>query len=227
MPDSRLVVTIDGPAGAGKTTLARRVAAALGVAYLDTGAMFRVAALRLGPDAPSWPGPAIGEALAGLSFSLRGAGSDTELLACGESAGDEIRTEAVGYLASTLATLPRVRAFLRQAQKDLGQRGSLVAEGRDMGTVVFPDASHKFFLDASPEVRAARRTAQLAAMGKPADPDEILADIRRRDEQDRNRAEAPLRPAPDAVIIDTSALDVDGVFAAIMDHVGQGRRAPA
>ncbi len=226
MDENRLVVTIDGPAGAGKTTLAKRVAGALGVAYMDTGAMFRVAALRLGPGAGTWPGPAIREALSGLSFSLRGAGSDTALLACGESAGDEIRTEAVGYLASTLATLPRVRAFLRQAQKDLGQRGSLVAEGRDMGTVVFPDASHKFFLDASPEVRAARRTAQLAAMGKPADPDEILADIRRRDEQDRNRAEAPLRPAPDAVIIDTSALDVDGVFAAIMDHVGQGRRAP-
>lgn len=227
MGETRLVVTIDGPAGAGKTTLAKRVAAALGVAYMDTGAMFRVAALRLGPGAGTWPGPAIREALSGLTFSLRGVGADTELLACGERAGDEIRTEEVGYLASTLATRPEVRAFMRDAQRDLGRRGSLVAEGRDMGTVVFPDAARKFFLDAAPEVRAARRAAQLAAMGRPADQAAILADILRRDEQDRNRAEAPLRPAPDAVIVDTSGLDVDGVFAAIMDRIGPRDRRSA
>ncbi|NDY56495.1 (d)CMP kinase [Desulfovibrio sulfodismutans] len=211
-----LVVTIDGPAGVGKTTLAKRVAQALGVAYLDTGAMFRVLALRLSPVDADTPSGEIAAALSGLDFSLRGVGADTALLADGAPVGDEIRTEAVAYAASTLATRPEVRAFLRAAQQRLGRDIELVAEGRDMGTVIFPGAAHKFFLDATAQVRAARRVEQLAAMGKPADHAAILADITRRDAQDRTRAEAPLRPAPDAVVIDTSDLDIDGVFARIM-----------
>jgi len=119
-------------------------------------------------------------------------------------------------LASTAATLPVVRERLKQAQQDIGQRTALVAEGRDMGTVVFPEARWKFFLDAAPEVRAERRCRQLEAMGRPADLAAIAESIRKRDEQDRTRATAPLRPAPDAVVIDTGPLDVDGVFAAIM-----------
>lgn len=210
------MVTIDGPAGAGKTTLARRVAQALGVAYLDTGAMFRVLALRLSSVAADTPAGEVAAALSGLDFSLRGAGADTTLLADGAPVGDEIRTEAVAYAASTLATRPEVRAFLRAAQQRIGRDVPLVAEGRDMGTVVFPGAAHKFFLDATAQVRAARRVEQLAAMGRPADYAAILADITRRDVQDRTRAEAPLRPAPDAVVIDTSNLDIDGVFARIM-----------
>lgn len=219
MPDNRLVVTIDGPAGVGKTTLAKRVAQALGVAYLDTGAMFRVLALRLGPVPPETPWEAVSGRMGGLAFSLRGVGADTALLADGAPVGDEIRTEAVAYAASTLATRPEVRAILLKAQQAMGRGASLVAEGRDMGTVVFPDAARKFFLDARAEVRAARRVEQLAAMGRPADHAAILADITRRDVQDRTRAEAPLRPAPDAVVIDTSDLDIDGVFARIMAAV--------
>jgi len=219
MPDDRLVVTIDGPAGVGKTTLAKRVAQALGVAYLDTGAMFRVLALRMGPVTPETPWEAVSGRMGGLEFSLRGTGADTVLLADGAPVGDEIRTEAVAYAASTLATRPEVRALLLKAQQAMGRGASLVAEGRDMGTVVFPDAAHKFFLDARAEVRAARRVEQLAAMGQPADHAAILADITRRDIQDRTRAEAPLRPAPDAVVIDTSDLDIDGVFARIMAAV--------
>jgi cytidylate kinase len=218
MPDDRLVVTIDGPAGVGKTTLAKRVAQALGVAYLDTGAMFRAAALVLGPVPAGTPGEDVAARLSGLAFSLRGAGRDSALLVCGRPVGDEIRTEAVAYAASTLATRPEVRAFLRHAQQAIGRGVPLVAEGRDMGTVVFPEAAHKFFLDATAEVRAKRRTDQLSAMGETADYAAILDDITRRDAQDRTRTEAPLRPAPDAVIIDTSDLDIDGVFARIMER---------
>ncbi|MEF3697383.1 (d)CMP kinase [Desulfolutivibrio sp.] len=214
-----LVVTIDGPAGVGKTTLAKRVAQAMGVAYLDTGAMFRVLALRLSPVSADTPTEAVSGRIGGLDFSLRGIGADTALLVDGAPVGDEIRTEAVAYAASTLATRPEVRAVLLQAQQRIGRGVSLVAEGRDMGTVVFPAAAHKIFLDASPQVRAVRRVEQLAAMGQPADLAAILADITRRDAQDRTRAEAPLRPAPDAVIIDTSDLDIDGVFARIMAAV--------
>jgi len=215
----RLIVTIDGPAGVGKTTLAKRVAQALGVAYLDTGAMFRVLALRLSPVAADTPGEAIFERIGNLDFSLRGIGAETALLADGAPVGDEIRTEAVAYAASTLATRPEVRAVLRAAQQRIGRDVELVAEGRDMGTVIFPGAAHKFFLDATAQVRAARRVEQLAAMGRPVDHAAILADITRRDDQDRTRAEAPLRPAPDAVIIDTTDLDIDGVFARIMESV--------
>jgi len=218
MPDDRLVVTIDGPAGVGKTTLAKRAAQALGVAYLDTGAMFRAAALILGPTAADAPGADVAARLSGLKFSLRGTGQDSTLLVCGRPVGDEIRTEAVAYAASTLATRPEVRTFLRHAQQEIGRGAPLVAEGRDMGTVVFPQAPRKFFLDATAEVRARRRTDQLAAMGESADYAAILADIARRDAQDRTRTEAPLRPAPDAVIIDTSDLDIDGVFARIMER---------
>lgn len=218
MPDKPFIVTIDGPAGAGKTTLAKRVAQALGVAYLDTGAMFRVAALVLGPAPADTPGEDVADRLSGLSFSLGGSGEGTTLLLNGRPVGDEIRTEAVAYAASTLATRPEVRAFLRHAQQAIGREAALVAEGRDMGTVVFPGAPHKFFLDATARVRAERRVAQLAAMGHPADYPAILADIERRDAQDRTRAEAPLRPAPDAVILDTSDLDIDGVFARIMER---------
>lgn len=211
-----LIVTLDGPAGVGKTTLAKRVADALEVAYLDTGAMFRATALALGEGAEGMDETELAARLAELDFTLAGAGSDSTLSLNGRAIGDEIRTERVGMMASNVGTLPAVRAFLKDAQQAVGARTPLVAEGRDMGTVVFPGAPHKIFLDAAPEVRAQRRCKQLAVMGSPCDLEEITAQIRARDEQDRNRAVAPLRPAHDAVVVDTGPLDIDGVFEAIM-----------
>ena len=214
-----LVITLDGPAGVGKTTLAKRVAGALSVAYLDTGAMFRAAAMQLGEGASSMPEERLAAELAAIDFSLAGSGADSRVVMNGRVLGDEIRTEQVGMLASDVAVIPAVRHALKDAQRIIGRSQSLVAEGRDMGTVVFPDATAKFFLDAAPDVRAERRVKQLREMGAEADYEEVLANVITRDAQDRGRAVAPLAPAEDAHVIDTGKLDVDGVFQAIMNKV--------
>ncbi|WP_428565505.1 MAG: (d)CMP kinase [Solidesulfovibrio sp. DCME] len=213
----RRIVTIDGPAGAGKTSVSRRAAGLLGLAYLDTGAMFRALALRLGPGGHELPEAAIEAALGAMTFSLSGSGADTVLLVDGAPLPAAARTEEVGGRASNLAVLPVVRLRLRLAQQAMGRENDLLAEGRDMGTVVFPEARRKFFLTASPEVRAARRVGQLAALGKPADYQAILEAIRRRDAQDTGRAEAPLVPAADALVIDTSDLTEEAVVDRIVD----------
>lgn len=217
--ETRLVVTIDGPAGAGKTTVSRRSAGALGLAYLDTGAMFRALALKLGEGGHLLPEPELDARLAAMRFGLSGRGEETRLLVDGQGLPAEARTEKVGGWASKLAALPVVRARLLAAQRELGRETALLAEGRDMGTVVFPEAPFKFFLDAAPEVRARRRELQLIGLGKPADYAAILESIIARDKQDRERAVAPLRPAPDAVCIDTSALTEDAVLARIVATV--------
>lgn len=216
MPDTTVVVTLDGPAGVGKTSLARMVAQALGVAYLDTGAMFRVTALKLGDGAWELPGETLTARLAPMEFRLTGAGADSALWCDNAPVGEEVRTETVGMWAARLAGRPEVRDFQKTAQRAIGAKVSLVVEGRDMGTVVFPQARYKFFLDAAPRVRAERRAAQLAEMGAPADVDEIEQAIRARDALDRNRPIAPLTPAADAVVIDTSLLSLQQVFAALM-----------
>ncbi len=213
------VVTLDGPAGVGKTTLAKRLADALGVAYLDTGAMFRTLAWKLGPGAHELPEDDLRARLDGFRFALSGAGGASVLSCNGVPVGEEIRTEEVAALASRIATIPVVRERLKAAQQALGASCALVVEGRDMGTVVFPTARHKFFLDATPEERARRRCLQLEAQGQPADLATIAAQIRERDDMDRNRAVAPLRPADDAVTVDTTSLDIDGVFAELARHI--------
>jgi len=214
-----LIVTIDGPAGVGKSTMAKRLARELSIPYLDTGAMFRAVALRLGDRAWERDDAELATALAGMTFSLSGVGEDSVLSLGGAPIGDEVRTEQVAMWASNIAVLPVVRASLKAAQQALGRRFSLVAEGRDMGSVVFPAARRKFFLDATADERARRRLRQLADMGETADFDELREQIARRDHQDRNRAEAPLKPAPDAVIIDTTSLGRDEVFAALVRGV--------
>ena len=219
------VITMDGPAGVGKSTLARRLAATLGIAYLDTGAMYRTLGLRLGAAAADMDEQRLRAKCREYRFSLEARGDSAPVLCCnGEPVGQEIRTERAGRLASLVARLPVLREELQRAQRALGEGCSLVAEGRDMGTRVFPGARHKFFLDARPEVRARRRYLELEARGalNGATLEEIQRGIEQRDAQDRGRAVDPLRPAEDAVIVDTSDLDLDGVLRVILNAVEAG-----
>jgi cytidylate kinase len=213
------VVTIDGPAGVGKTTLARAVAQHMGVAYLDTGAMYRSVAWMLGKGSWEWSEEKLARGLDKLVFSIQGAGETTILLVNGREVGSKIRTETVGLWASHVARIPLVRTRLTEIQRSLGQKVSLVAEGRDMGTVVFPNALFKFFLDASPEVRARRRWLQLREAGSTEDLEDLTRQMRIRDEQDRNRAIAPLRPAEDAMCIDTGPLEPSQVLQQILARI--------
>lgn len=220
---SNLIVTLDGPAGVGKSTIAKRVAAALEVAYLDTGAMFRAVAWTLGDGAWNWDEDQLRSRLQGLCFQLHGKGELSGLILNDKFLDKSIRTEEVGMWGSNLAKLPVVRDYLKAAQQEIGQQFSLVAEGRDMGTVVFPEAPHKFFLDATVPERAKRRYLQLKTMGKPAEIEEITKAISERDEQDRNRKIAPLKAAGDAVVIDTTDFDRDQVYATVMEHIKSQR----
>lgn len=215
----RSVITLDGPAGVGKSTLAKRVADHAGVAYLDTGAMFRIIAKRLGAAGLELPPAVLAAELEKLSFSLSGVGNETTLACNGIVAGQELRSEEIGSLASQFAQLPPVRAFLKKAQQSLGEKYDLVAEGRDMGTAVFPGAKHKFFLDAPAKIRAMRRAEQLRQSGVDADPATITAQIAERDHRDKNRAIAPLKPADDAILIDTAHHGIDEVFNAIVSRL--------
>lgn len=214
-----LIVTLDGPAGSGKTTVARMVADRLGIAYLDSGAMFRAFALRLGAQSWAWSEDVLRQRLVGLDFALQGRGGEAELFLNGEPLGQEIRREEVGMWASNLAKSGVVREILKQAQQRLGAGTALVAEGRDMGSVVFPRARYKFFLDAALEERARRRWLQLKEMGVNEDLDALIANLRQRDDQDRNRAIAPLMPADDAVIIDTAGLTPEQVVDVVVEKV--------
>lgn len=213
------VITLDGPAGVGKTTLAKRMADSLNVSYMDTGAMFRCWALKLGAGAELLDEQDLRSRCAAWPFSLAGSGAGTSLLCKGQAVRNEIRTEEVGMLAARLATVPVIRELLKNAQQTMGAHCSLVVEGRDMGTVVFPQARFKFFLDASPEVRAMRRLRELEQRGEKPQLSELTEQIRKRDSMDRNRAVAPLRPAADAVLVDTSTLDIDGVLGVMMHYI--------
>ena len=203
------VITIDGPSGSGKGTISRMLAQELGFHFLDSGALYRLLAL-----AAEQHGIALDDeaALVVLSRELDirfpAAADGEQVLLDGVDVNDEIRTEVAGAGASRVAALPQVRAALLTRQRDFRIMPGLVADGRDMGTVVFPDADAKIFLTASAEERARRRCNQLKEKGLDLAFEDVLADIKTRDERDANRAVAPLRPAADAELVDTSDLDI-------------------
>lgn len=215
----KMLVTIDGPAGVGKSTAAALVADKLQIPFLNTGAMFRVAALRAGPQGLAMPHEELAAICQSCHFSLSGAGKNTVLLCNGKPVGEEIRSEGIALAASELAKRPEIRSWLLTVQRAMGKSHDLVAEGRDMGSVVFPDAPYKFFLDAAPHIRAERRFLELQAKGKYPDFASLEKEILARDRQDRDRVIAPLAPAQDAMIIDTSHLSIEEVADTILQAI--------
>ena len=206
-------VAIDGPSGAGKSTLARRLAADLGYVYVDTGAMYRAIGLyasRQGADLHDEA--AVAALLPQIRLDIRLVDGTQHVYLNGEDVSEAIRAEAIGMAASAVSAHGAVRAFLLETQRSLAAGQNVLMDGRDIGTVVLPHATIKIFLTASPEARARRRCLELRQKGKDADYETVLADIRRRDEQDTNRPIAPLRQAEDAIRIDTSEIDFDQSF---------------
>lgn len=211
------VITIDGPGAAGKSTTARAVAARLGILFLDTGALYRALALKvqergLSPDDRE----GVARCAADTALDLSGSPGETHVFLDGVDVSNAIRTPAVSELASRLAAQSDVRRRLVEIQRQIGQRGPVLAEGRDLGTVVFPDAAVKIYLDASLEIRAHRRYRELQARGIPAPLEVVREELERRDARDRERADSPLRPAPDAVVLDTSAMDLEAQIEAVL-----------
>lgn len=216
----RLRIAVDGPASSGKGTVARAVARSLGYAYIDTGAMYRVVGLRaLSVGLSLQDGPAVGRLAESLSLSFSWNGSVLRVEEGGEDLSSEIRHEQVGQAASDVAVLPEVRGALLGLQRRLAEPGGVVLDGRDIGTVVLPDADLKVYLDARAAVRARRRHAELATRGTHVSYDSVLNDIVARDAQDSGRAHAPLRPAHDAVHIDSSDATPAEVCARILQLV--------
>jgi cytidylate kinase len=208
------VITIDGPSASGKGTVAQLVAAALGFHYLDSGALYRLVAL-----AASLRGVDLGDepALAALAAALDARFAGGEVWLDGRRVTEEIRTEACSTASSLVAAVPGVRAALLDRQRAFRQPPGLVADGRDMGSVVFPDARLKVFLTAAVEARAERRYKQLNDKGIPANIDALLLDLRERDARDAARAVAPLRPAPDAKLLDTTGMSADEAAQAVLN----------
>ncbi|HEX9296909.1 MAG TPA: (d)CMP kinase [Polyangiaceae bacterium] len=224
----RPVVAIDGPAGAGKSTIARQLAARLGFTLVDTGALYRAVALASRIAGVAWDDDAgvaaVAQHLAASRLLALRADPDRgiRVMLSGEDVSEAIRAPDMGMGASRVSAIGAVREALFQLQRAAGEEGGVVLEGRDIGTVVFPDAEVKFFLTASPEVRAKRRYQELLERGEVVEYARILEEVRTRDHQDTTRAIAPLRQADDAVVIDSSSRTIDDVVSEMADRVSAG-----
>lgn len=221
MVDSKspcFVVAIDGPAGAGKSTVARRVAVELGYGYVDSGALYRAAALAaLRAHVAIDDADAVAAAIATAEIGLSADSRSVQL--AGEEVAEAIRTPEVSQAASKVSALPAVRAALVDLQRRAAHPPGIVADGRDIGTVIFPKAELKVFLDADPGERAKRRTNELIEGGKSANLAEVRREMEERDSRDRNRDVAPLRPADDAVVVDSTAMGIDEVVSLIVNEI--------
>ena len=218
-----IIITVDGPAGAGKSTVTRLLADRLGLTCLDTGAMYRVVAwaIREGKK-EGLSGEAMVLFLKDLNFVIDGNGSAQRVWVQGRDVSQEIRTPEISQLASVFSMKPEVRSVLADKQKALGRQGGLIAEGRDMGTVIFPQADYKFFLEASLEVRAQRRYEELIQRRQSVSLEEVKREMETRDRQDQQRTLAPLCPAQDARVIDTSQLSPEMVVETIISQIFPG-----
>ena len=213
-----LRVAIDGPGGTGKSTIAREVAQKLGLEYIDTGAMYRSMALKsLRKKVSPSDAQAVEEMLVNTEIDFR----DNHMFLDGEDVSGLIRTNEISMAASDISKLPCVRAKADALSQHLASTRNVIMEGRDIGTIVIPDAEVKIFMTASPEVRARRRFLQLREAGKPADYDEIYADIQKRDYQDSHRDYHPLKQAEDAVYLDTSELSYDENIKAVLNIIAE------
>jgi len=220
------VVTVDGPAGSGKSTVSRLLARELSCVYLDTGALYRAVALKvsragLAPDDRA----GIAALCAKTAVALAVREGATRVLLDGQDVTEEIRTPAISMLASTVSALPEVRQRLLAVQRETAPAGGIVAEGRDMGTVVFPGADVKFFLTAGTEERGRRRWLELKQRGHEVELAEVIRDVARRDRQDSGREIAPLRPSGDAVLVDSTGKSVEEVVQEMLRVIkGKGNR---
>jgi len=221
------VVTIDGPSAAGKSTTARRVAERLGFVYVDTGALYRAAALRVMEEKiPLEDMAAIEQTLREAQLDLSGSPEHPQVWLDGRDVSRDIRTPELSELSSRLAAFPIVRKRLVEIQRQLRERGPLVAEGRDLGTVVYPDADVKIYLDADLETRARRRHRELHARGITASLESVRGDVERRDHRDQTRADSPLKPAAGSIRVDTTGLDVEAQVEAVIESIRTHPRCP-
>ena len=214
MSEVQKVIAIDGPSASGKGTIASRVAGILGFDYLDSGALYRLTALYAQKQQVEWTDEA---AVARLAEHLPVQFDGQTILLAGENVSEQIRSEAIGMGASAVAQLPLVRAALLQRQRDFLTEKGLVADGRDIGSVIFPDARLKIFLTASAQVRAERRAKQIGLPCEGVEFERILSDIEARDEADRRRAVAPLQQLPDAMLLDTTELTIEETVKKVLD----------